>query len=119
MLLKEPSLPYTYASSDDEEDPEEFTDTELTKSTYKIPNWSYIATKRTQSCSSAVEEFSRALSSVHMNQRVLSTNIKFTEQDHNKQKYEPTLTIDGVPYIADTNTLGALEEITISRAFKY
>ena len=54
-----------------------------------------------------------------MNQRVLSTKIMFTEQDINKQRYEPTLTIDGVPYVGDTNALGALEEITISRAFKY
>lgn len=49
---------------------------------------------------------------------MLSTKVIFTEQDFSKQKYEPTLTIDGVPYVGD-QTLGALEEITISRAFKY
>ena len=39
MLLKEPSQPGTYSNSD-EEDAEEFTDTEPTKSTSESANWS-------------------------------------------------------------------------------
>jgi len=53
-----------------------------------------------------------------MNQRVLSTKVIFTEQNINKQRFDPTLTIDGIQYVGDSK-LGALEEITITRAFKY
>ena len=117
--MKEPSQPYTYANSDDEEDPDEFEgDAGSRQSENKNLTWSQVASKKALTNDSALEQVSRAISSVHMNQRVLSTKVIFTEQNINKQRFDPTLTIDGIQYVGDSK-LGALEEITITRAFKY
>ena len=55
---------------------------------------------------------------MHMNQRVVSAKVEFTQFDVNVQKYEPTVSIDGELYKPNDN-LGPMEQITITRAFKY
>ena len=44
---------------------------------------------------SPVAQLRKAIEAMHMNQRVVSAKISFTELDPNKQRYEPTISIDG------------------------
>ena len=48
----------------------------------------------------------------------MSTKIVFTQLDFNKQRYEPTVSIDGITYDYD-DSLGPMEYITVSKAYKY
>ena len=65
-----------------------------------------------------VAQLRKALQSLHVNQRVMSAKVVFTCLDFNRQRFEPTVSFDGVTYnYADE--LGPMEYITVSKAYKY
>ena len=64
------------------------------------------------------------LQEVHVNQRVESATLKFNEEQENR----PEISIDGITYRVDSaeeskgresNDIGPIEEITVSRVLKY
>jgi len=69
---------------------------------------------------SAVDQLRNALQSLHLNQRIVSSKIIFKELDPTRQRFEPAVSIDSVPYkMADDPAYGPIESISISRVIKY
>ena len=64
----------------------------------KGKNYNQYIAKKIVADDSAVSQLRKALQSLHINQRVVSATITFKELDAARQRFEPAVSIDSVPY---------------------